>query len=529
MVSLTMPPTTEPALEPEVPTAKQVWFADDSAAGGRLDSLNQWWEALKEAGPGYGYYPKASKTWLIVKEEHLSTAHSMFKDINITTVGHKYLGSYIGTEMGKIKFINDKVEEWVNEIDGLANIASKEPQLAYAALVFGLSKRWSYLMRTTPNISLLLAPLEEKIKNTLIPQLTGHQCTAIERELFSLPARFGGLSIPNPTEMSDREYTNSTKATDTLRQKMLQQEISLNINWQEQAKIKANISSAKNAYYKALQDTILGNLPTTTSKQAELASEKGSSSWLTTLPLEEYGFTLNKQEFYDAISLRYGFPINKIAKQCVCGQPNSINHCLICKRGGFVSLRHNSLRDTTANLLSKVCKDVVIEPPLIPLTGENLSASANTSDEARLDVSARSFWIPLGRAFFDIRVLHPGAPTNASRTIPLMYAHHENEKKRKYNDRVINVEKGSFTPLVFSTTGGMGKEALSFVKHLSSLMAEKTSQNYSHTVAYIRRRLRFDLLKTTLIALRGYRGKSHIPPTSIEDLDMNLERSFTSG
>ena len=74
----------------------------------------------------------------------------------------------------------------------------------------------------------------------------------------------------------------------------------------------------------------------------------------------------------------------------------------------------------------------------------------------------------------------------------------------------------------------MGKEATTFVKHLSSLLAEKIGQNYSHTIAYIRRRLRFDLLKTTLIALRGYRGKSHTPASSIEDLDMNLERSLNT-
>ena len=198
----------------------------------------------------------------------------------------------------------------------------------------------------------------------------------------------------------------------------------------------------------------------------------------------------------------------------------------MCKRGGFVSLRHNSLRDTTASLVEKVCKDVYIEPPLIPLTGETLPASSNTADEARLDISARSFWTPLGRAFFDIRVLHPGAPTNKSKSLLQMYAHHEQEKKRTYNTRIIEVEKATFTPLVFSTSGGMGKEASIFLKRLATLLAPKTNQTYSNTMAYIRRRLRFDLLKTTLIALRGHRGKSYQPPTPVEDLDINLQRNM---
>ena len=513
-----------PDIPTTVPYAKQIWFADDSAAGGTLNSIEKWWTDLKTLGPAFGYYPKGSKTWLIVKEQHHEAAKVMFKDIKITTIGHRYLGSYIGSEEGKKQFMNEKAKEWVNEIEQLASIAKKEPQLAYSAFIFGTSKRWSYLMRTTPGIVDTLEHVEHAIRNKLIPSITGRICTDTERELFGLPARYGGLSIINPTEIAEQEYKNSTKATNSLCQDMIEQHIKLTVDSEDQRRIKYEITHEKNTRYIEKQKLLKMALPPKTSRQVDLASEKGSSSWLTTLPLEEYGFTLNKREFQDAISLRYGFSISQIAKVCVCGEENSINHCLICKRGGFVSLRHNSLRDTTANMLSQVCKDVVTEPPLIPLTGESFPASSNTADDARLDISARSFWMPLGRAFFDIRVLHPGAPTNASRDIPQMYSHHESEKKRKYNIRVIEVEKGTFTPLVFSTTGGMGKETTTFIKRLSVLMANKTNQSYNDTVTYIRRRLRFDLLKTALIALRGYRGKSHCAPSEVQDLDINLER-----
>ena len=45
-----------------------------------------------------------------------------------------------------------------------------------------------------------------------------------------------------------------------------------------------------------------------------------------------------------------------------------------------------------------------------------------------------------------------------------MYSDHEKEKKRLYNSRVIEVEHGTFTPLVFSTTGGMSRECTFFEK-----------------------------------------------------------------
>ena len=43
-----------------------------------------------------------------------------------------------------------------------------------------------------------------------------------------------------------------------------------------------------------------------------------------------------------------------------------------------------------------------------------------------------------------------------------IYRIHENEKKRLYSRRVQDIEHGTFTPLVFTTTGGMGKECLMY-------------------------------------------------------------------
>ena len=106
-----------------------------------------------------------------------------------------------------------------------------------------------------------------------------------------------------------------------------------------------------------------------------------------------------------------------------------------------------------------------------------------------------------------------------------MYLSHEGEKKRKYNARVLEVEKGTFTPLVFSTSGGMGVEAHRLVKRLAQRMEVATGQRYSDAVSFIRKRLRFELLKTTVIAMRGDRGSrartlNEIP---MGDLDLNLE------
>ena len=99
---------------------------------------------------------------------------------------------------------------------------------------------------------------------------------------------------------------------------------------------------------------------------------------------------------------------------------------------------------------------------------------------------------------------------------------HEQKKKRRYNARVLQIEHGTFTPVVFSTTGGAGKEAQTLMKKIAERTASKTNQTYADVMNFVRRRVRFDLLRTTIIALRGSRGKKTPPADNIRDLDMNL-------
>ena len=82
---------------------------------------------------------------------------------------------------------------------------------------------------------------------------------------------------------------------------------------------------------------------------------------------------------------------------------------------------------------------------------------------------------------------------------------YENEKKRSYSRRVLDIEHGSFTPLVFTSTGGMGPECLRFHSRLAELIANKKGEHYSRTISWIRARISFALLRSALICLRGSR------------------------
>ena len=87
------------------------------------------------------------------------------------------------------------------------------------------------------------------------------------------------------------------------------------------------------------------------------------------------------------------------------------------------------------------------------------------------------------------------------------------EKRRKYERRVIEVEHGTFTPFVMSTSGGMGPSASVTVKRLASLLAEKSDIPYSMMTSVIRCRLSFSLLDSSIMCIRGARSPFRRPAT----------------
>ena len=81
----------------------------------------------------------------------------------------------------------------------------------------------------------------------------------------------------------------------------------------------------------------------------------------------------------------------------------------------------------------------------------------------------------------------------------------EGEKKRKYQQRVLEVEMGSFTPLIFGANGGMGEECNMFMKHLAEKLAEKDVEGYPFVISWLRTRTSFEIFKYVNTSIRGSR------------------------
>ena len=353
---------------------EQLWFADDASAGAQLIPLREWWDQLHLISPDDGYRPNASKTWLIVKEDKLKAATATFlgTGINITTQGKRHLGAALGTRKFVEEFVQQKVMSWVEEIDHLSSIAIAHPHVAYAAFTYGLSSRWTYMARTIPDVGDLLKPLEESIRHHFLTSLTGQSSlSTAERDLLALPVCLGSLGIANPTRQTVHHHNTSQKVTPPLVALILQQSHTYSPELkdpQRQVTHDARRSHQQQQMWDAAE--IQEKLPNDVRRILKVSSEKGASSWLATLPIADHGSALHNGAFWDALCLRYGWHPSNLPTTCVCDKNFSMEHALNCPCGGLTSVRHNELRDITAQCLTEVCHGVGIEPPLQLLSGE---------------------------------------------------------------------------------------------------------------------------------------------------------------
>ena len=118
---------------------------------------------------------------------------------------------------------------------------------------------------------------------------------------------------------------------------------------------------------------------------------------------------------------------------------SAVNGKQLRMHGGFPALKHNNI---TAKCLSEVCHNVAVEPELF--SGERLQPIQKIVQG--LGSGGRGINMHL-----DVRVFNPNAPSNCKSTQTAV----RKENRRSYQQQILEVKHGSFTPLVFSATGGM--------------------------------------------------------------------------
>ena len=162
----------------------------------------------------------------------MQSAQKLFEDdgIKITDQSERLLGSVIGTKSFGEQYIKNKVEDWVKDLQLLSKYVQDDLQAAYSAFTTAVSSRWTHFQRTVLDMSELLAPLKNAIRDQLIPALVGWEVSDAEKQILALPFRHWGLGLKDPRETAKTEYEHSTQITDKLTAKIYTQKLDLDYN-----------------------------------------------------------------------------------------------------------------------------------------------------------------------------------------------------------------------------------------------------------------------------------------------------------
>jgi len=180
----------------------------------------------------------------------------------------------------------------------LATFAVTQPYASCSVFTHGFSSKWTFFLHTTPEIT-------ESFFHHFLPRLVPHPPNDVERSLFSLLAHLGGLGNFNPSEIASTTYVPVSRRHQAL------------------------TDAAKSIHCQC---------PSDLQHIMNCLQEKGSSSWLTSLPMGQHGFVLHKGDFIDALCLRYGWTPPRLLSHCVCGSKFLTSHAFSCPHGAFLTI-----------------------------------------------------------------------------------------------------------------------------------------------------------------------------------------------
>ena len=299
-----------------VPTALQLWFADDSGTAGEARTNAACLDFLVKVGPKYGYFADPSKLYYICKGEDEAVARTEFEKLGLEinfSRGERYLGGFIGSGATKEKWLGEMVAKWASAVKTLAKVASKFPQTAYAGFTFCLQNEWQYLQRVVADTGPFFEPLEKAIRTHFIPALLGVPAEDIDgkyRELLTHSVTKGGLALRNPMDTAASVHAASLGATLHLTQSLVDGDVMFDLG--------THLAVARDAGQAARSGRLereqwFLNARASASPADERRDKRNCASgvWLTVVPSRLNGTSISADEWRDNVRLRYNhLPLN---------------------------------------------------------------------------------------------------------------------------------------------------------------------------------------------------------------------------
>ena len=268
------------------------WYADNASACGKISDLYLWWDQLSEFGPHYGYFPNASKTWLVVKDCYLDYVRSLFADTCVNVTSH--LGAAVGSSTLLLNMFQAKSPTGFRNYNYFPHLLPpNHMQLMLHLLMDSLASGCSLL-----ELFLILTIFFKHLKTALetflilLRQAIYHLgilkeiCWLCQPELvvwvLSIQSKYVHLSSLPQRRLPCR-YSPFCCLRPMLIPSVFMIHNLLSSHW--------DIHRAKSSRILSTRHTLIDSANATLKRSIELAPEERASSWLTVHPLEEYNFS----------------------------------------------------------------------------------------------------------------------------------------------------------------------------------------------------------------------------------------------
>ena len=302
-------------------------------------------------------------------------------------------------------------------------------------------------------------------------------------------------------EDSNTQYRKCEVVTQDLKNKLVNQDYTLPMkhDLKELRKSQEKCYKAKAEELRTMESEVAQK-----QRMVELSS-KCTNSWLHAMPISAQRRYMSKNEFQDALSLRYGMQIKGVALKCACGDTNSTIHANNCKLGGHITRRHDAMRNFLQQKAAIVYNDTEIEPHLQETETHALQQRVNPQDKSRSDIRINGFNREFQNSFLDVKVINIQAKSHEKHSVAKALEQAEDEKDQKYKTRIEDVENGTFYPVVFTTKGKRSRKCSMVIRKLVSKIAIKRKQPTYLISQAISTDISFLLLRSEIACVRGNR------------------------
>ena len=301
---------------------------------------------------------------------------------------------FLGGSAARSSFVLGKVYQWVLDINNLSHVAISQPQVAYSALVKSLQQEWIYVRWVVPDCCSLFTELEEALLSSFLPAMFGCEISSLEQKLFSLSVHLG---LDLPTVSANSLYAACRHATEVIVSAIISAtpfEPSAHDDLVFVAQ--RHYQKQLDTNHEALFSEICLELDPLHQRAVERARANDLSAWLSVMPIEKDNYDLTGQEFRDALAVRHRKPLLCIPPRCDgCSAPSSLDHFLICRKGGLIVQQHNEICHAISDLAALLWGQVKREP-VVSEDGDDGTLVAN--------LGVHGVWSPQSEVLFDIHV-----------------------------------------------------------------------------------------------------------------------------